>query len=121
MNAINDYIECALWSSTDDACNPLDKNYGPDDIAPETRARMERDWYLFCLRADGLIVDANLMRGQCSAETQAAHDFWLTRNGHGAGFWDGDWEKSAGEKLTALAKKFGGMDLYVGDDGKIHC
>jgi|TARA_R110000744_G_scaffold366338_1_gene475354 hypothetical protein len=19
------------------------------------------------------------------------HDFWLTRNGHGAGFWDGDW------------------------------
>lgn len=20
------------------------------------------------------------------------HDFWLTRNGHGAGFWDGDWK-----------------------------
>ena len=24
-------------------------------------------------------------------DTMGAHDFWLTRNGHGAGFWDGDW------------------------------
>ncbi len=51
---------------------------------------------------------------------QAGHDFWLTRNGHGAGFWDGDWPEEIGKKLTAAAKKFGETDLYVGDDGKLH-
>ena len=31
---------------------------------------------------------------------RAGTDFWLTRNGHGAGFWDGDWDYSG---LTANA------------------
>jgi hypothetical protein len=47
------------------------------------------------------------------------HDLWLTRNGHGAGFWDrglGD----VGDKLTAIAKRMGSKSLYVGDDGKIY-
>jgi hypothetical protein len=48
------------------------------------------------------------------------HDFWLTRNGHGAGFWDGDYEEELGEKLTAICKKMGSIDLYVGDDNKIY-
>lgn len=30
--------------------------------------------------------------------TQAGHDFWLTRNGHGAGFWDRP--KIYGEELA---------------------
>lgn len=50
----------------------------------------------------------------------AMHDFWLTRNRHGAGFWDGDYEKADGEKLTELAHSFGEINLYVGDDGKIY-
>ena len=30
---------------------------------------------------------------QYSAEDLAGHDFWLTRNGHGTGFWDaGRWK-----------------------------
>ena len=37
---------------------------------------------------------------------QAGHDFWLTRNGHGAGFWDGDWQKY-GEMFTKIAQSFG--------------
>jgi hypothetical protein len=49
----------------------------------------------------------------------AGHDFWLTRNHHGAGFWDGDWEQSAGEKLTALAESFGEFNLYT-HEGIIH-
>jgi hypothetical protein len=47
------------------------------------------------------------------------HDFWLTRNGTGAGFWDGDWFE--GEKLTEAAKAFGNFDLMVDhDDGTIY-
>lgn len=41
------YVECALWSSLDQSTEsggyPLDKNHGPEDIAPETLARMAED------------------------------------------------------------------------------
>jgi hypothetical protein len=49
---------------------------------------------------------------------RGGHDFWLTRNRHGAGFWDGDWERGA--ELTKAAHTFGGIDLFVGDDGRVH-
>jgi hypothetical protein len=45
-----------------------------------------------------------------------ATDFWLTRNHHGAGFWDrglGD----LGDVLTAFAHLEGERDTYLGDDG----
>ena len=51
---------------------------------------------------------------------QAGHDFWLTRNRHGAGFWDGDWPVAQGEMLTKASHGFGEVDLYVGDDGYIY-
>jgi len=53
--------------------------------------------------------------------TRQAHDFWLTRNGHGAGFWDGDYPKELGNKLTEAAHSFGSCDIYIGDDGKFYC
>ena len=37
----------------------------------------------------------------------AGHDFWLTRNGHGAGFWDGDYPESEETILTDAARTFG--------------
>jgi hypothetical protein len=53
------------------------------------------------------------------------HDLWLTRNGHGAGFWDGDYRDretgiDIGQKLTELAKTYSSVDVYVGDDGQIY-
>jgi len=51
---------------------------------------------------------------------QHAHDFWLTRNRHGAGFWDGDYPEELGKKLTEASHAFGECDLYIGDDGKVH-
>ena len=53
---------------------------------------------------------------------RAGIDFWLTRNGHGAGFWD----RGLGEVGDQLTKKcdwqgkFGERNLYIGDDGKIY-
>jgi hypothetical protein len=35
--------------------------------------------------------------GRCSVTAYAGHDFYLTRNGAGCGFWeDGDWPKGIG-------------------------
>ena len=52
-------------------------------------------------------------------EERLGHDFWLTRNGHGAGFWDRGLGE-LGQKLTEATKTFGTSDLYIGDDGKIY-
>ncbi len=48
-------------------------------------------------------------------EYLAAHDFFLTRNGHGAGFWDKP-ENYGGQviadKLTDICKEIGSTDCY---------
>lgn len=51
---------------------------------------------------------------------QVGHDFWLTRNGHGTGFWDRGHPEWLGKALTKASKPYGTADLYVGDDGCIH-
>lgn len=104
------YIEAALWSSTDDDGNPLDENYSTGDISDETKEKMYADCAKFQELAGDLIDDSS----------KAGHDFWLTRNGHGAGFWDGDWPEPAATQLTKLARRFGEYDLYVGDNDTIY-
>ena len=107
------YIETALWSSMDNANDqggePLDANYGPDDIDPETMAQMITDCTSFQDRNAGLLSDSGL------ADKRAGFYFWLSRNGHGSGFFDEDLDA-----LQDAAKAYGSFDLYVGDDGVIY-
>ena len=44
----------------------------------------------------------------------APHDFWLTRNEHGAGFWDKEdkYGKNEAAVLTEICKEIGGCDCY---------
>lgn len=48
--------------------------------------------------------------------SQAGHDFHLTRNGHGCGFWDGDWPEPQGTVLTSWANTFGTSELNTGTE-----
>jgi len=111
---LSHYIACALWSSTDEAGEPLDNNYDASDLAPETLEQMREDVSAFL----GSIEDEGWDVSAWTPE-QVGHDFWLTRNGHGAGFWDRG-QGEMGDRLTDLSKPFGGFDLYVGDDGLIY-
>ena len=101
----------ALWSSTDDNGEPLDDEYDIEDIDTGSLKQLADDASEFYKEYEGLFQ---------GRYTDAGHDCWLTRNGHGAGFWDGDWDEEDGEILTNASKKAGQVDLYVGDDGKIH-
>lgn len=47
---------------------------------------------------------------------QVGQDLWLTRNRHGAGFWDGALPGDLGKRLTDAAHVYGPVDLYLGDD-----
>ena len=111
------YLVAALWSTTDesreDGGDPLDDNYGVDDIEPDAIAAAELDCDRFRELAGDLLDER-------SNTSQGAHDFWLTRNGHGAGFWDGDWSEPHATKLDDGAKDYGEIIIYQGDDGLIH-
>jgi hypothetical protein len=124
---VNGYLVAALWSSSDTLP-------GKDGEEGETVNLDNFDW------ADG--QEAKLM-GDCLAFIQAnaadlihyeqvkthapgygawecaGHDFWLTRNGHGAGFWDRGLGE-LGQRLTEACKAFSGVDLYLGDDEQVY-
>jgi len=116
------YIEAALWSTNDESNeqggNPLDHNYTPEDIAPETLETIVADCKRF-QEENAKDIAAGEDRLDYTTSERAGHDFWLTRNGHGCGFWDGDWPKGAEDRLTEASKAFGEVWLYVGDDGRI--
>ncbi len=107
------------------------------DLAPETLAAMIADCERFRRENKRLLESIGCARGsgEYSQDEQAGHDFWLTRNDHGAGFWDGDWTwsgdvddevKAAGDPGKLLSARCGWrtnfpeVDLYYGDDGLIY-
>jgi len=115
------YIECALWATNDESTpaggEPLDQNYGIGDIDPDTLNKMAEDCQ--CFQRENT-ADLALYDHPASAEL-GGHDFFLTRNGHGAGFWDRDClPEDAGQRLTEAAKAYGECSLYVGDDNMIY-
>ena len=122
------FLEAALWSSIDDAGEPLDNENSIADIDPSSLARMAEECKRFQASAEWQAAVAAEddprtahRRGYgCTLEQSAGADFWFTRCGHGAGFWDGDWQEPHAAALDALSKQFGNVDLYIGDDAKIY-
>lgn len=107
------YLVCALWSSVDEDGDPMDDMHTVDDIPEHVQTNMREECLSF-IRSNAVA----LSDPRITAE-QAGHDFWLTRNGHGAGFWDRGLGH-IGTKLTKEAKVYGSCDLYVGDDGNVY-
>src|SRR6185437_16541087 len=113
------YVEAALWSSNDESTpeggEPMDANYSPDDIAPETLKAMQSDCERFQAENAQLLQRyyTELPRNEWTPESQAGHDFWLSRNGHGAGFFDREGDKAVNDALQEAAEAFGVVDLYV--------
>ena len=121
---VSAYVEAMLWSSTDNADEsggePLDANYDESDLAPEAVETIRKDCTAFHDAHAGTWADQLSVAPHGTEGEQAGHDFWLTRNGHGVGFWDGDWQEPAAGIMTRAAKDFGECDAYIGDDGRIH-
>ena len=115
---IRAYVECALWSSSDDDDTPLDANYTIEDFNLETFEQAVTDCKNFLHLFNDTITTLNIDKGYDFS--QAGHDFWLTRCGHGAGFWDRDLGES-GDKMTSACghgTQFANVDLYT-NEGKI--
>ena len=125
---LDQYIATAMWSTNADHLDPegtgeagaLEDHYSASDLAPETRESMRADLADFIQHADPRALafwEAELGAGSIG------HDFWLTRNGHGAGFWDRFTRgvgQSFGNHLTEKARPYGESYLYAGDDGRLY-
>lgn len=104
------YIEAALWTATDAEGEPLDAVYSSDDFSSEALIRAAKD----CAEFQALAAD--LLRASDYDDKHAGHDFSLTRNGHGAGFWEGDYcSKEIGEALTKISQTFGNTYVFEND------
>lgn len=124
---IKGYLDCILWAECDDNENPLDQVEGLG-LSPEMAVELVEDCMLFLSSANSGEPEIHLnplveyweIKGQ-TAESyqQLGHDLWLTRNGHGAGFWDRGLGE-LGDKLTEICKGLGGKYTYIGDDGLLY-
>lgn len=139
------YISCALW------CGVM--TYKHDDDCPCHQRAKDGDPYddedCTCsseLTSDGDGYDENMLNEAASKQLtddahefyaanvadlrastldmeRCGHDFWLTRNRHGAGFW-GDKGRGADadaalDRLTKASHAYGEASLILGADGKI--
>lgn len=115
------YVGCALWLSDE---NPPP---GPWDhlfdeffarLDPKSLAAMVEGCRKFQSQNESALLLAYEISGYEPAN--AGHDFWLTRNHHGSGFWSRTGLDEIGETLTKAAHECGERDLYTGDDDKIY-
>lgn len=118
------YAECMLWANTYE----LDAEGNITNVEPSWWQTPNGQWAVKAFdakSADSIrlvcsdFVNANWQDLQAIAGKRpadyAGHDFALTRNGHGTGFWDrglGD----IGDRLTAASKPYGESTAYVMSD-----
>lgn len=107
MEIMDGYLEAALWTEEDEV-GPASIHI---DISDDAKIDAYQDVKKFMSQAGDLIDTLE--------PSQVGHDLWLTRNGHGAGFWDRGLGE-VGDKLSDIARSMGSKHLYRGDDGQIH-
>ena len=99
------YFECMLWAD-----EPEGANLCLEDLDPQYNRQQTIEALGFFLKYEYAIGADNI--------AQAGHDLWLTRQGHGAGFWDrGDLYKDLdsgynfADLLTEGAEALGHTDI----------
>lgn len=126
---VSAYIDCMMWAevfttengdSEDDGKSFEYLNFSADDIDIDSLMGIIDDCGAFERMAlvplyhvyNSTKIDYN--------RSQAGHDFYLTRNGHGTGFWDRGLPKldyiDCGAQLTKISKTFGTMGLCASSE-----
>jgi len=123
------YLETALWASTDDDGEPLDREYSPSDFSDDARERARADCARFeSENSDDIDAFLGFLEGSDYREGQetVGHCLFLSRNGHGSGFFDRFTYADSLEarecayRLQHAAHAFGESAPYVGDDEALH-
>jgi hypothetical protein len=119
------YVETLLWCGVltygPDGLTPdHDLDLDVDDVPPSILAQLREDcdafWSEFGERIEAIATEHDRNFPDWLA-SQAGHDFYLTRNRHGAGFWDGDWPAPLSHHLTVGSHAYGPESLHTWEDG----
>jgi hypothetical protein len=117
---IEGYISCALWCGVlvegeDGEIESSHEGGDESELTDEARAKLTEEATEF--------YTANLVELRASTldMSRAGHDFWLTRNRHGAGYWDEGYRGSkeatdALQYLTDAAHAYGEQSLALTTD-----
>jgi len=114
---IKGYIEAMFFTST--GTDDVPHGASLADMADDAMSQMFEDCERFKV-ANLDVILAAISKAEDLDLEHAGRDFWYTRNGHGCGFWDGDWPEPYATRLTDAAKMFGDTSLYRGDDGRLY-
>ena len=138
------YIECALWTEEErlndestfdidyEDYNDMDEiekiialkgkfdsktfdSFISDDIDNDSKIDSYLDIKKFIEYAGEQAVKEAIDK---NGEFQLWMDIWFSRNGHGSGFFDHDYDNE--EKLTNAADKLKQKNLVIGDDNKLY-
>lgn len=109
------YTEALFFTDSGDLGDPVEEGA---ELLPSAAQQIGLDCLLFARVAWPLLTAPDAETGNSWTASQAGHDFWLTRNGHGAGFWDRE-GLPFGEELTALCAVFGEQHPYMARPGKV--
>lgn len=109
------FLACALWTShmdDDEAYNFDEKSiYDFTDEAFEKLAKVVEDFQ----EANEELIE-QLMDDENIGYGTIGHSLWLSRNGHGAGFFD--YSSEAGDKLHEIVQ-YNEQHLWINEEGKV--
>lgn len=112
------YLESALWTEEERLNNEThyeDREFSIEDIDSDSKINAYSDIKKFIEKAGTEAINEAITE---NGLFKLGMDIWLTRNGHGAGFFDYSYENE--EILMKTAKSLGSKYLYIGDDGKLY-
>ena len=106
----NQFIDTMLWVDFDDKELEISKELETWIIKASTA--------LYEMLTSGALSEYD--GTECDDNEQLGHDLYLTIQGHGSGFWDGDYPET-GSTLTEWAESaFSELNLYE-SDGFVFC
>lgn len=103
---LNSYLETALWADAEEGDEEM-KSKTIHDFDPQSKAEALNDIKAF-VKIAGEQAPEEL---RTYSDEQLGHNLWLSRNGHGAGFFDDN-----NDKLQDIARNMKEKYIYIGDD-----
>lgn len=103
LQVLEGYLNCARWISTVDKDIPYDDaEYSNLKFTRESLEKAQADIIAFLEKAKPFLKEKEYEKDLIG------HDFWLTRNRAGAGFWDRPfiYGQHNSEQLTKIASQF---------------
>lgn len=130
--SLSQLLATLLWIrlvESDESDDYLDSKYNTTDFLPASRDALWRRFQAFISKAEEQITAKmgsgwasidDFYTGGSSGGFHVEHDYIMTVNRTGCGFWDrSDWAEPVGDILDALAKQETEIKVYVDDHGKL--